>query len=378
MSEPIAQLPSNHETPPPVMAAVQYFRQRTVQLQIPSTIHPEGVNLTVNRTIGTSQLPHCSPFLLLDHFAINNPTVGAGFPDHPHHGQETITYLFSGSIAHEDFTGSSGVIQAGDLQVMFAGKGIVHAEMPVVEESYGKGRNGKASKGEKSGLIEGIQLWVDIPKELKNGKPKYKDIKREKILVGRSEDGKASVKVIAGEAFGVKSKAKLSYAMEMCYYDYELTQPDIEIKQSIPDGFTAIIYVLQGSLQISDNVERINAKTLAILNNDGDHIKVRQSAKAGSTARFVIIAAPPLPNQEIHQEGPFVETSRDKVNEVVKNYQNAVRGFEKSKGWKSNIREGVSSKDVQNGKVVKPGENTNGLEDTLRSGKGFKGKQKKK
>src|SRR5690606_31441282 len=134
---------------------------RSIQKVVKAISQSEGSGARVRRSIGTPQLRNFSPFLMLDHFTIGK---GAGFPDHPHRGQETITYLLSGSVDHEDFAGHKGTIGPGDLQFMTAGRGIVHAEMP-----------GQQSEDAEGGIQEntGMQLWVDLPKELKFCEPRY-------------------------------------------------------------------------------------------------------------------------------------------------------------------------------------------------------------
>mgnify|MGYP003365628624 FL=1 len=128
---------------------------RTIQKNFIAIEQEEGVGARVRRSIGSMKQRNFSPFLLMDHFTVSHP---AGFPDHPHHGQETITYIRQGMVAHEDFLGSKGVLRPGDLQFMTAGKGIMHAEIPVLME------NGDAAVG--------LQLWVDLPKDMKDCPPR--------------------------------------------------------------------------------------------------------------------------------------------------------------------------------------------------------------
>ncbi|KAH3681991.1 hypothetical protein WICPIJ_007062 [Wickerhamomyces pijperi] len=357
-----------------------YLNAHQLQTHHKAQSHPEGVNLTVSRTIGPeTPIPHQSPFLLLDHFSlVSTPATGtAGFPDHPHHGQETITYLLSGSVAHEDFIGNKGLITKGGLQVMFAGKGIVHAEMPILNSA----KRGKPQLEK----VEGIQLWLDLPKELKTGKPKYKDITEDKIPTVTAEDGQVKVKVVSGEAYGVKSKLKsLSYAFpQLVFYDYEVTpnlckvegaemngeSGALDIKQYIPNGFTILLYVLQGTLTISTDRSPtlLRSQTIALFEPEGDHlhVKIQHPKNKPTTTRFIIIAAPPILTAEqintsyqpVHMEGPFVETSKEKLQQVIENYQLGIKGFEKSKGWKSSIRDGVTFDYLNNDQDDKGDEN---------------------
>ena len=169
-------------------------KQRGIQAVFEAREQAEGAGATVRRSIGTAKLRNFTPFLMLDHFNIG---VGAGFPDHPHRGQETITYLLEGAADHEDFAGHKGTLWAGDLQFMTAGKGIVHAEMPH--------DNGDGSSN------NGMQLWVDLPKDLKNCEPRYRDLRAAEIPIAEADDGKVTVKVISGQSQGVDSLQQLAY-----------------------------------------------------------------------------------------------------------------------------------------------------------------------
>lgn len=160
----------------------------------------EGVGAKVRRSIGSQELRNFTPFLMLDHFNVSPP---AGFPDHPHHGQETITYVLGGMIAHEDFTGSRGVLRPGDLQFMTAGKGIIHSEIPVELES------GAPSVG--------LQLWVDLPMQLKDCEPRYRDLLNNEIPSVQPKAG-LEVRVISGESYGVRSMSELAYTPVHFYH----------------------------------------------------------------------------------------------------------------------------------------------------------------
>ncbi|TQS32649.1 hypothetical protein Golomagni_07030, partial [Golovinomyces magnicellulatus] len=154
--------------------------QRAIRKVFLAIEQAEGQGARVRRSIGTPNLRNFSPFLMLDHFSIK---PGAGFPDHPHRGQETITYLLQGAVDHEDFAGNKGTINSGDLQFMTAGKGIVHAEMPR------QNADGSANVG--------LQLWVDLPENLKFCEPRYRDLRAAEIPKAEVDDGKAIIKVIS-------------------------------------------------------------------------------------------------------------------------------------------------------------------------------------
>jgi redox-sensitive bicupin YhaK (pirin superfamily) len=175
----------------------------------------EGAGARVRRSIGTPQLRNFSPFLMLDHF---NSKPGSGFPDHPHRGQETITYVLQGAIDHEDFAGNKGTIEAGDLQFMTAGRGIMHAEMPR------QNADGTANIG--------MQLWVDLPEKLKKVEPRYRDLKASEIPSIDLDDNKVHVKIISGQSHGVDSVRELAYT-PVWLFDVEI-KPGGKITQDLP------------------------------------------------------------------------------------------------------------------------------------------------
>lgn len=255
---------------------------------------------------------------MLDHFAI---PPGAGFPDHPHRGQETITYLLSGAVDHEDFAGHKGTIHAGDLQFMTAGRGIVHAEMPA------QNKDGSPNVG--------MQLWVDLPKELKDCEPRYRDLRGSEIPVAKSEDGKVTVKVISGLSYGVESLKELAYT-PVWLLDVTM-QPSSKLKQAIPRGWNSFAYTLAGTTIFSSNgVSRpVEQYHNVVFEKEGDSIEAVVEDGA-EEARFILVAGMPL-DQPIVQYGPFVVTSRDEVMQAMMDFQMFQNGFERAEGWESEI-----------------------------------------
>lgn len=283
----------------------------------------EGVGAQVRRSIGTMKMRNFPPFLMLDHFNVTPP---AGFPDHPHRGFSTITYVNEGMMAHEDFTGSMGVLRPGDLQFMTAGKGIVHSEIPV--------------KTPDNQACVGMQLWVDLPEELKNCDPLYRDLKREEIPTAKPND-KVSVKVIAGEAYGVKSVQDLAH-VAVHYYDYEVA-PGGEFSQPFPDNHNVFLYILKGELEV--NGTHLEQHSAAFFNRDGTDVVAKVPESQSGKTRLIVVGGEIL-NQPIFQHGPFVATSREKIYDAFLSYQEGSNGFERAKGWYSKIGRGVDSKDL--------------------------------
>ncbi|VVT54666.1 uncharacterized protein SAPINGB_P004190 [Magnusiomyces paraingens] len=294
------------------------FIPRSILKSIPAREQAEGVGARVRRSIGTAAMRNFTPFLMLDHFKVS---PDAGFPDHPHRGQETITYMIKGHVDHEDFTGSSGTLGPGDLQFMTAGKGIVHAEMPRID----KDQDGNIQ------MVEGLQLWVDLPKELKACSPRYRDLRAAEIPVVKPSD-KATIKVISGESYGVDSVKDLAYT-PVWYLD-NYVSPGGKVEQPLPKGFNAFMYVLEGEVMV--NNEKIPQFTNVFFNDDGDGVEVRVPETFDKPAQFAIIAGQKL-DQPIVQHGPFVETSRDKIMTAFMDYQNGSNGFERAVGWESEI-----------------------------------------
>ncbi|KAJ3371455.1 hypothetical protein GGF31_003380, partial [Allomyces arbusculus] len=182
---------------------------------------PEGVGVTVRRSIGTDELPDLDPFLMLDEFRVSPP---AGFSDHPHRGFETVTYMLSGAFEHEDFAGHRGKIGPGDLQWMTAGRGIVHAEVPIEQEN------------------SGLQLWVNLPAAHKMMEPRYQELLGKDLPRVQPADG-VDVTVIAGEAYG--ASAKVRTVTPICYFDIRVAAGS-STKVPVPGTFNAFAYVLEG------------------------------------------------------------------------------------------------------------------------------------
>ncbi|KAL2175318.1 RmlC-like cupin domain-containing protein [Thermothelomyces heterothallicus CBS 202.75] len=299
----------------------------------------EGAGARVRRSIGTPKLRNLSPFLMLDHFSVS---PGAGFPDHPHRGQETITYLLQGGMEHEDFAGNRGRLGPGDLQFMTAGRGIVHAEMPVQNE------DGSPNVG--------LQLWVDLPKRLKACEPRYRDLRADEVPVAEADGGRVRVKVISGRSHGVESVKDLAYT-PVWLLDVEI-QPGGRIVQPLPEGWNAFAYTLEGEVLFGDGEgdgevvavgpapqqqqqQQQQQRAVGPFHNvvfeaAGQAVYAAVDERAKSSARFVIVAGTPL-DQKVVQYGPFVLTSQEEVYQAFMDYQTHSNGFERANGWASEI-----------------------------------------
>ncbi|XP_055294160.1 pirin isoform X3 [Moschus berezovskii] len=269
---------------------------KKVTLSVLSREQSEGVGARVRRSIGRPELKNLDPFLLFDEFKGGRP---GGFPDHPHRGFETVSYLLEGgSMAHEDFCGHTGQLNPGDLQWMTAGQGIVHAEMPCSEEP-----------------VHGLQLWVNLRSSQKMVKPQYQELKSDEIPKP-SQDG-VTVAVISGEALGIKSKI-YTYTPTL-YLDFKLDQGAKHV-QSIPKG-------------PDDAQQKIEPHHTAVL-GEGDSVHVEN--KDPERSHFVLIAGEPL-KEPVVQHGPFVMNTDEEISQAILDFRNAKNGFERAKTWKSKI-----------------------------------------
>ncbi|KAL2372841.1 pirin [Blastomyces gilchristii SLH14081] len=322
-------------TPPITLQALSDMSiPRAIRTAFVAVEQAEGAGARVRRSIGTPKLRNFSPFLLLDHFTVGS---GAGFPDHPHRGQETITYLLSGGVDHEDFAGHKGTIGPGDLQFMTAGRGIMHAEMP--HENPDGSPN------------VGMQLWVDLPEKLKMCEPRYRDLRAAEIPVADVDEGKVSVKVISGQSHGVDSVRDLAYT-PVWIFDITM-RPGGKISQLLPQGWNSFAYTLSGTTRFGAASESTNtappssladsspAKTVGPFHNvvfdqPGDFVQASNAAEAKEDSRFMLIAGQPL-NQKIVQYGPFVLNSQEQVQQAMIDFQSNSNGFERARGWRSEI-----------------------------------------
>ena len=284
----------------------------------------EGAGARVRRSIGTPKLRHFSPFLMLDHFTIGK---GAGFPDHPHRGQETITYLLSGGVDHEDFAGNKGTIGPGDLQFMTAGRGIMHAEMP--HENPDGSPN------------VGMQLWVDLPEKLKMCEPRYRDLRASEVPTVTVDGGKVIVKVISGQSHGVDSVRDLAYT-PVWILDITI-KPGGKITQTLPKGWNAFAYTLAGTTSFGETQSSsAPAPTTVpqyhnvVFQQEGDYVHASTDSSASEDSRFMLVAGQPL-DQKVFQYGPFVLDTQEGVYQAMVDYQTSSNGFERARGWESEI-----------------------------------------
>ncbi|MDM0111725.1 pirin family protein [Variovorax sp. J22R133] len=270
-----------------------------------STSDGDGVKLT--RVLQQTLQQRLDPFLMLDAFGSDNPGdyIG-GFPNHPHRGFETVTYMIAGRMRHRDSAGHEGLLQNGGVQWMTAGRGLIHSELPEQEE----------------GLMEGFQLWLNLPARDKMRDPWYRDIQSEEIPEYTTDSG-VHVRVIAGSSNGIKG-AMHRERTEPVYVDITLP-PGAEFRQSLPVQHNALVYVFRESVYIGNS--EIPTKRMAILANDAgsDGVAFRAPKSNHSPARALLIAGHPL-HEPIAQYGPFVMNTREQVVQAVHDFQHGKMG----------------------------------------------------
>ncbi len=259
----------------------------------------DGDGVSMVRLIGSAELNMLDPFLLLDAFSSDEPNdyIG-GFPSHPHRGFETVTYLLDGKMRHKDNAGNEGLIEAGGVQWMTAGKGIVHSEMPEQE----------------NGLLSGFQLWVNLPAENKMVEPQYQEFSAAEVPVEHWENG-TEIRVITGKTQqGTKGPVNNTYVsplfMDVALKAGKAFQQEIDVEDN------TLIYVIDGEVSIGNEKQTLSAKNIGIL-EQGDEIKVTSKT---DQARFLVISAKPL-NEPVARGGPFVMNTEDQVRQAFSDYR---------------------------------------------------------
>jgi len=261
----------------------------------------DGAGVRLTRMIGTPALEQLDPFLLLDEFKSDRADdYLAGFPDHPHRGFETVTYMLAGAMEHRDHAGNRGELVAGSVQWMTAGRGIVHSEMP----------------RQRDGLMWGFQLWVNLPARDKMTAPRYQDIAPERIPEAKLAEG-VTARVIAGKAGGVVGPVE-GIATEPLYLDVHLSA-DAAVELPLTVGHNAFAYVYEGraALGPASGAHEVAAGELAVL-SDGDSL---HAAAGMAGARLLLLAARPL-REPISRYGPFVMNTREEIMQAVDDYRN--------------------------------------------------------
>lgn len=259
----------------------------------------DGAGVRINRVLTQPLQRRLDPFLMLDAFGSDKAgDYIAGFPEHPHRGFETVTYMLTGRMRHRDSAGHEGLVTNGGVQWMTAGRGVVHSEMPEQNE----------------GLMEGFQLWLNLPAKDKLSAPWYRDIPAEDVPRFTLDSG-STVQVIAGSSHGVAGAVQRDVTQPL-YLDIELPA-GATFEQPLPAGHNAFVYVFRGEAVVEGKA--VPQARMAILDNaqDADGVRI----KATAPARLLLIAGRPL-NEPIAQYGPFVMNTQAEIFQAVEDFRN--------------------------------------------------------
>lgn len=280
------------------------MKVRNVKRIIPTTEVSEGAGVTVHRSIGTPALRNLDPFLMLDHFGSDQPgEYIAGFPDHPHRGFNTFTYMLDGHMLHQDSMGNKGDLRSGGAQWMKAGSGVIHSEMPQQSE----------------GLMRGFQLWINLPAEQKMSPPAYQEYSPQALPV--VEQAGLQVKVLLGKYQGIAGPIQDPYT-HVQYYDITLGVGEV-FAHTIASSLNAFTYIYEGQVQIAGQV--LPTHSLVVF-ADGDTVEI-QSGKEQS--RFILVAGQPI-GEPIVQYGPFVMNTQTEIHQAMADYRDGTLVQEKA------------------------------------------------
>lgn len=283
--------------------SAEVSEQKTIVKVVRGMPTSDGAGVSLTRIIGQPDLPRLDPFLMLDFFGSDNPgEYIAGFPPHPHRGFQTVTYMLAGKMRHKDSVGNEGVIDAGGIQWMNAGRGIIHEEMPEQEE----------------GLLQGFQLWVNLPAKEKMSAPNYQDIQPDSVPNVQIQN--ASVKVLAGEVDGVKGPVRTT-AVAPTFLDIDLKSGQCDI--ALKSNEAAFLYVYEGNITVGkgDQAQKtmLESGELGVLSQQG----TRLSFSSEKGAKIIVVSGKPI-NEPIVQYGPFVMNSQQEIVQAFNDYQSGV------------------------------------------------------
>jgi hypothetical protein len=257
----------------------------------------DGAGVRLNRVIGQPGLPDLDPFLMLDEFGSDDPSAYiAGFPEHPHRGFETVTYMLAGRMRHKDSVGNEGVLGPGSVQWMTAGRGILHSEMPEQTE----------------GLMRGFQLWVNLPAKDKLIAPRYQDIPADQVPVADLGGG-ATARVLAGEIGGVRGPVDPG-ATQPIFLDIALAA-GAAIRAPLPAGHNAFVYVYEGAAQVGEPAQTLGGGRIGVLSTGGE-----LSLAADAPARLILVAGKPL-REPVAKYGPFVMNTQAELVQAFEDFR---------------------------------------------------------
>ncbi|MEK7811530.1 MAG: pirin family protein [Pseudomonadota bacterium] len=279
--------------------AVPIIASRTVERLIEGVATSDGAGVKLTRVLTGKLQRRLDPFLMLDAFGSDDPDdYIAGFPDHPHRGFETITYMLAGRMRHRDSAGHEGLLGDGGVQWMTAGRGVIHSEIPE----------------QKDGVMEGFQLWLTLPAQQKMAEPWYRDFASGDIPEYTTAEG-VRVRVIAGSSNGVAGAVSRDFT-EPLYLDIHLPA-DATFSTAFPDTHNAFIYVYRGAVNVGGIT--VDSRRMGLLSNSP---KVQGlTLTTQEAARLILVAGKPL-NEPIVQYGPFVMNTQQEIHQALDDFRN--------------------------------------------------------
>ena len=281
-----------------IQTSEQVVRPRTIERLVVGKPTSDGAGVKLTRVLTQGLQHRLDPFLMLDAFGSDKADdYIAGFPDHPHRGFETVTYMIAGRMRHRDSAGHEGLLENGGVQWMTAGRGVIHSELPE----------------QQSGVMEGFQLWLNLPAHDKMCAPWYRDFAAADLPRFTTDAG-VNVTVIAGESHDVIGAVTRETTAPL-YLDIELPAGG-SFSQTLPGGHNAFLYVYRGEVQVAGS--DVPVQRMAILANDPDADGVRIEARSAS--RVLLIAGQPL-RESIAQYGPFVMNNEQEIYQALADYR---------------------------------------------------------
>ena len=273
---------------------------------VPAMATSEGAGVTVHRSIGTPALRNYDPFMMLDQFSSDNPDdYIAGFPDHPHRGFNTFTYMIDGDMQHKDSMGNTGNLGPGGAQWMKAASGVIHSEMPKQE----------------NGLMRGFQLWINLPAANKMDAPEYQEYTSDAFPMVETTDYKA--KVIIGK-IGDKKSPIVDDITEVSYFDVQLNAGKLFQFDLAVDN-NSFLYIFEGSGKFNGQTIPLNT-----LIQPGTEDKVSDFIAGEHGARLLVVSGKPI-NEAVVQYGPFVMNTKDEIDQAMRDYQS--NNFVRDRAW---------------------------------------------
>ncbi|RUO40441.1 quercetin 2,3-dioxygenase [Aliidiomarina taiwanensis] len=273
--------------------------QRTISKVISARAASDGAGVKIKRSLGQSQVARLDPFLMLDQFFSDDANdYIAGFPEHPHRGFQTVTYMLEGHMLHQDSLGNKGDLRSGDVQWMNAARGIIHSEMPQQEE----------------GRMRGFQLWINLPSHEKMLPASYQDVPSSSMPWQTVRQG-VQVKMIAGNL----QMADTEFSGAIQGLSTEAIMADVDMQQAtqlsveLPEGHNAFVYCYQGELTIEGEVAPLDAVSIL---SEGSTLTVQ----ANQASRFLLLSGKPI-NEPIAQYGPFVMNTHAELEQAMRDYR---------------------------------------------------------